>query len=184
MHKKVFVLLLMMLPSIAVAQGTKAPYKGFEKREIKALSSARVHGYLKGKGMGQGLAAEMNHYPGPLHILELSAELGLNKSRALKALDLRYEVYKEATKLGNQIVDKERALDKLFAEQKINNESLEKLIMEIAELKGRLRMVHLRAHLEMKSLLTKEQIDKYGELRGYEGNGESIHFQPCKKHGL
>ena len=40
----------------------------------------------------------------------------------------------------------------------------------IAGLQGRLRAVHLAAHLETRALLSAEQIARYDALRGYAGN--------------
>ena len=37
----------------------------------------------------------------------------------------------------------------------------------LGELQGHLRSVHLTAHLEMRALLTPEQIANYQQLRGY-----------------
>ena len=48
--------------------------------------------------------------------------------------------------------------------------------MGIAQLRGELRLVHLLAHLEMKRVLSRGQIEKYDELRGYGTHG------PIDKH--
>ncbi len=172
MGKTMMILLtLAILPSLSLsfAQGKHSPYAGFEKREIKALSHKKVQGYLTGKGMGLALAAELNHYPGPKHVLELATEINVTEGQVAKALNLRYKMLEEAVPLGKDIVEKERILDKLFAEQKIDERKLRTLILEIAELKGKLRIVHLKTHLKMKQVLSEEQVDKYDELRGYKG---------------
>ena len=72
-------LLLAFLGSGATIVNGAQPssYAGQEKREIKALSSEDVATYLEGKGMGLAKAAELNHYPGPVHVLALGSELGL-----------------------------------------------------------------------------------------------------------
>ena len=49
-----------------------SPYVGLEAREIKALSEEQRQELLDGHGMGLALAAELNHYPGPKHVLELA----------------------------------------------------------------------------------------------------------------
>jgi hypothetical protein len=48
-----------------------------------------------------------------------------------------------AIQLGKQIIQKERELDQLFETESINEESLEKLVGELAVLQGELRLVHL-----------------------------------------
>src|SRR5512140_1710908 len=46
-----------------------SPYAGEEKREIKSLSADVIEQYNQGEGMGMAKAAELNHYPGPRHVL-------------------------------------------------------------------------------------------------------------------
>src|SRR5689334_17464381 len=60
-----------------LADAPVAPYAGQQTRTIKALSPADVAALLKGEGMGMAKAAELNGYPGPLHVLTLSQELKL-----------------------------------------------------------------------------------------------------------
>jgi len=43
-------------------------------------------------------------------------------------------------------------------------------VLAISELRGRLRLAHLNAHLKQKEILTKEQINAYNRLRGYNNN--------------
>ena len=45
------------------------PYAGQQTRTIKALSDQEVSDYVEGRGMGSSKAAELNHYPGPAHVL-------------------------------------------------------------------------------------------------------------------
>jgi len=48
--------------------------------------------------------------------------------------------------------------------------------IEIGELQGRLRAVHLNTHIEMKALLSAEQVAAYDRLRGYSsGPGSKGH---------
>lgn len=176
--KKVFIILgvIIITPCLAFAQSGHSPYAGQEKREIKALSREDIHGYLTGEGMGFAKAAELNHYPGPKHVLELTRELSLERGQ----IDLTQEAYdrmkKEAVSLGTKIVEKEGLLDHLFASGKIDAEKLRKITLEIGTLQGGLRDVHLRAHLEMRQILTPHQIKRYDELRGYQGaTGEHMH---------
>ena len=42
-----------------------SPYAGQEQREIQALSTEEIEGYLSGSGMGLAKAAELNHSPVP-----------------------------------------------------------------------------------------------------------------------
>lgn len=67
--KKITILILSMLVLQVQAIETK-PYAGQQERMIKALSTSEIDGLKKGKGMGLAKAAELNHYPGPRHVLD------------------------------------------------------------------------------------------------------------------
>lgn len=148
-----------------------SPYAGFEQRRIKTLAPHEVSGYLAGEGMGLALAAELNGYPGPKHVMEIVDRLDLNKHQ-LKATQEAFDrMHTEAVKIGTQIVEKEQELNRIFAQETVTETSLKRLAADIARLKGELRYVHLRAHLAMRRILSSEQVQKYNSLRGY-GSGE------------
>jgi hypothetical protein len=54
------------------------PYAGQDTRSIKALSADDVAAIEAGRGWGFAKPAELNGIPGPLHVLELTKELGLS----------------------------------------------------------------------------------------------------------
>src|SRR4030065_1872841 len=60
---------------VYATQPARSPYAGQETRGIKSLSDREVQEYLAGRGMGLAKAAELNNYPGPAHVLELSDRL-------------------------------------------------------------------------------------------------------------
>jgi len=55
----------------------QSPYAGMQTRPIKALSAQQIDDLKAGRGMGLALAAELNGYPGPAHVLRLSDRLAL-----------------------------------------------------------------------------------------------------------
>jgi hypothetical protein len=59
-------------PAAAQHQHGNAPYAGLQQRPVKALSEQQVADLRAGRGMGLALAAELNGYPGPLHVIELA----------------------------------------------------------------------------------------------------------------
>ena len=61
--------------------GAASPYAGLETREIKALSPEQIEDLRAGRGMGLALAAELNGYPGPVHVIELVAPLALSEAQ-------------------------------------------------------------------------------------------------------
>src|SRR5712692_118926 len=169
MKKSFWLTLFLLAPLPAFAQEHHSPYAGQQAREIKALSEDEVQAYLTGQGMALAKAAELNQYPGPLHVLELAPQLQLSEAQKLQTEKIRAAMLSEATSLGQSIVEKERELDALFARGKIDDSKLRAAVGDIARLQGELRTAHLRAHLELKPILTPEQVKRYNELRGYEG---------------
>jgi hypothetical protein len=142
-------------------------HAGKEAREIKALSPEDVAGLLAGEGMGLALAAELNGWPGPRHVLELAEPLGLSAEVVGAVAAVRARMHARATQLGEAVVEAERTLDRRFAHRHIDADVVAELTSEIGRLRGELRAVHLLAHLETTALLTPEQVLRYDELRGY-----------------
>lgn len=171
-----------LLPLLAFAEDRHSPYSGQQIRETKALSTDDINGYLNGEGMGLAKAAELNHYPGPRHVLDLSSELNLSEEQRLKTEKIYNAMHESAVQLGKQIVGKEKELDALFNTGIITDGDLKGIVREIARLQGELRIVHLQAHLEMKQILTKEQIEKYDGLRGY-SSAENLKSHDHHNHG-
>jgi hypothetical protein len=64
----------------ALVSAADTPYAGQQARTIKALSDDEVTALSKGEGMGMAKAAELNGYPGPVHVLALAAQLGLTEA--------------------------------------------------------------------------------------------------------
>lgn len=159
----------------ADVEAALSPYVGEEQREIKALSAEDVSGLLAGEGMGFAKAAELNHYPGPRHVLDDTRELGLAPEQQREAERIFREMKEETVRLGGVVVKKERELDRLFASQRAAAEQVRSLTREIGALTGELRYAHLQAHLQLKGVLTPEQVRRYDELRGYGGEGHLQH---------
>jgi hypothetical protein len=66
-------------------------------------------------------------------------------------------------------------LDQLFARGEITPDRLAAATSAIGELQGRLRSVHLAAHLETRALLDSDQIARYEQLRGYSNPAGPLH---------
>jgi len=151
----------------ASALAADTPYAGQQTRMIKALSDDDIAALRKGEGMGMAKAAELNGYPGPVHVMALAAQLGLTETqlRDVKAIFDRMSA--AAKPPGVDLIAQEQALDQLFAKGEITPHRLIAATAAIAELQGRLRAVHLSAHLETRAVLDAGQIARYQQLRGY-----------------
>ncbi len=156
----------------AGADQAASPYSGMETRRVKALSDDQIADLMAGRGMGLALAAELNSYPGPSHVLELADALGLTDKQASRTKELLHQMKAETIPIGNRIIKEETELDRLFAERKITPTRLAEMTKSIAKAQGALRAAHLRYHLEMAALLTPEQVGRYFELRGYAGRAD------------
>jgi Spy/CpxP family protein refolding chaperone len=113
------------------------------------------------------LAAELNHYPGPRHALDLATALELSSEQVAELTRIRDGMQADARRLGEWIIGRERALDRAFAAGRIDEATLRARVEEIARLGGELRYVHLRAHIAVRRLLTAEQVKRYDAMRGY-----------------
>ena len=162
--------LLVCFASQAVAQQHqhgRSPYAGLQDREIKALSEEQRQQLRDGEGMSLALAAELNHYPGPRHVLELARELALSPQQEDEVRAIERAMRAKAQALGTAIIEKERQLDRAFGRRTITDDTLRELTEEIARLQGDLRYAHLSAHLDVRRVLTEQQVTKYDGLRGY-----------------
>ena len=170
-------MLLIVAGLPADAPQAASPYAGQQARMVKALSPEEVTAYLEGQGMGLAKAAELNHYPGPKHVLELAEGLALSGAQAARVKAAFDAMHAEAVRLGAEVLAAEQALDALFAEGTAAPEPLRAAVGRVARLQGELRAVHLLAHLETRAALSPEQVARYDRLRGY-GEGAAHEHRP------
>ncbi|MEL0113134.1 MAG: hypothetical protein VW835_15490 [Rickettsiales bacterium] len=193
--------LLAALASIpAKAEQTSAPYAGQQDRAIKSLSPEDVSQLLAGQGWGFAKPAELNGFPGPVHLLALKSEIGLSESQTARIDALYREMKAEAQAAGRRFVEAERALDKAFAEGTVDGAALAALVFELLRMKtkgrtnrapercaaerrrGALRLIHLRTHLATLPVLTHHQVQMYNRLRGYGGAGQGTGHHGKHRH--
>lgn len=159
-------LVLALLPLPAAAQPSS--YAGETGRRIKSLSESDISGYLAGRGMGLAKAAELNRHPGPRHVLDLRAELGLTGEQIAALEGFFRTMEAEAKAAGAELVALEAELDRLFAEGRATTEQVNALTAGIGRLQGLVRAAHLNAHVATTAMLTPAQVARYNTLRGYD----------------
>src|SRR5258708_29748480 len=158
----------------AVAQ---TPYAGLQSRSIKALSDQQIADLRAGRGMGLALAAELNGYPGPSHLLELADKLGLSDAQRSSVRNIFETMKAETIPIGERLIAQEAALDRLFADHVITPEKLNAATSEIGATQAELRATHLKYHLSTVAMLEPSQIQRYSALRGYDNGGSQEHHQ-------
>jgi len=164
---KTAAILMSALFFAAAASAADKPYSGLQTRSIKALSDQEIADDLQGQGMGLSKVAELNHYPGPRHVLDQADDLGLSPTQLAKAREIWQAMDVKARALGETIVAKETALETSYSSGAATPAETRAVLDELARLQADLRYTHLSAHLAMRSVLSAEQISRYDALRGY-----------------
>jgi hypothetical protein len=150
-----------------------SPYAGEEANKITSLTDIDIQSLKEGTGVafgGMAKLAELNSYPGPRHIIDLKEELNLDQEQLENITNSYKSMNQQSIQIGEQILTLEEELDLRFKDKTITRENLQNLVSQSASLYGRLRNIHLQAHLESADILTEQQIMKYDELRGYNGD--------------
>jgi hypothetical protein len=167
-----------LIAAACVLAGSQAhaqtqPYAGMQERGVKALSEQQIEDLRKGRGMGLALPAELNGYPGPIHVLELGDQLALSPAQRHRLEDLYAAMKAEAVPLGERLIAEEAHLDRLFAQRTVTANTLAAATSTIGDTQGALRAAHLKYHLSTADLLDAEQIARYAQLRGYGGSPDA-----------
>ena len=150
-----------------------SPYAGQEARNIKALSEVEIASYLEGGGMGFAKPAELNGYPGPMHVVELADALALTAEQRAGSEALMRSHKAEVRVLGKTLIGVEEEIEQLFATRSVNPALLRDVLAKSADLQRRIRESHLATHLTQTALLTQAQIATYSKLRGYDASGKA-----------
>ena len=178
--------LALSLPAAAQHHGPQkgaatapSPYAGEQARAIKSLADSDVANLLSGAGAGFAKAAELNGYPGPVHVIELREQLALSAEQ-LQATQALLAAHKaRARAMGQALVDAERRLDALFAGRRAQPDAVEAATAEVGRLHARLRAEHLNTHLQQTALLRPNQVQAYNQARGYAAGAST----PSADHG-
>ena len=171
-----------LLAPLAASAQSPQPYAGFETRPIKALSEEQIADLRAGRGMGLALTAELNGYPGPVHVIELAQPLGLSDAQRAEVQSLFEAMKAETVPLGRKLIAQEADLDRQFANKTIAEPTLAASIQTIAGTQAALRTAHLKYHLVTLGVLTPAQNRQYAELRGYAGGSHPQHRHGNHRH--
>jgi hypothetical protein len=174
---KAVAIVVSMLALASTAASAQSPYAGMQTRPIKALSAQQIDDLKAGRGMGLALAAELNGYPGPAHVLELSEKLALSPTQRERIQKLFETMKAESTPIGARLIEQESALDQQFASRSITPDGLKDATVKIGMTQAELRNAHLKYHLETAQILSPDQMKQYADLRGYTTDAPAKHHR-------
>ena len=174
---KTIVAAITILVFASSALPAQSPYAGMQTRPIKALSVQQIDDLKAGRGMGLALAAELNGYPGPSHVLELSDRLALSATQKDRVQNLFESMKAESIPIGARLIEQESALDQQFASRSISPDALRDATTKIGVTQAELRNAHLKYHLETAQILSPDQMKQYADLRGYTSNAPGKHHR-------
>jgi hypothetical protein len=169
MKRAAMTVALVLITANSFAQSHQ-PYAGHQARPVKALSEQQTADLRAGRGMSMALPAEINGYPGPLHVIEHARALALTPGQLTHMQRLYGEMKGEAIALGERLIAQETELDRQFSDRTVTGATLVQGTAEIGKTQGELRATHLRYHLLTVEVLTSEQLHRYAVLRGYSGS--------------
>jgi hypothetical protein len=177
------------ISSSATSSSQISPYAGQELRYIKSLSDKDIQSLQNGTGEafgGMAKPAELNGYPGPRHVLDMTSELQLTDGQRMEIERIYQNMSSNAKDIGAAIIAIEQDMDRGFANKTITEENLKLMLDKSADLFGQLRFVHLSAHLDTVQMLTIEQVQMYNMMRGYDsgsaGNTSSTSNDDSSSH--
>ncbi len=131
---------LAVLTSAQAQLAPALPYSGWEHLCVKALSNEQIADLCAGRGMSLAMPAELNGYPGPVHVLELGDQLRLTWEQRAHIQELHAAILAETIPLGERLIGQEAG---------------------IGATQGVLRLAHLRYHISTLDVLAPEQVRRY-----------------------
>jgi Spy/CpxP family protein refolding chaperone len=123
---------------------------------------------LKGEAAGQNMVAENNGYPSPQKIVSLKDQIGLTKDQLKKIKEIVTNLPISAVVKGQEIIDAEEELNKLFESGTVSEKTLRIKLERIGKMRAELRFVHLQIYLKEKQILTAKQWERLKELKASE----------------
>lgn len=110
--------------------------------------------------------AEVNNYPDPSKVIEISKPLKLTPAQLNKLTTIKSSLEFKAKEMDKFINQQEKKLNDLFASGKAEEGSIIYYTNKLGLYEGELRNAYLQAHLKTRYVLTPVQLKKYNELEG------------------
>jgi hypothetical protein len=158
-----FAIAFLFLSAAVKAQSTIDTVK---RSPVRTITYAQYQAYLKG-GAGDDLAlvATVHHYPMPEKVLKLKKELNLSPAQVKNLTDINTHMHRLRVQVGGSIIDNEKTIDLLFAQNNVDNGNLIFYINRYGAYQGELRNAILQACIATKKELTPEQMKLFDTLQ-------------------
>lgn len=160
-------LAMISMPTTAQHVHESSSYAHSRGAEVTSLTDEEVRALRQGEGMGLARAAELNHFPGPRHLLDLASDLDLSEVQIRRIRAIHDRMKSQAVAKGEDIIKVEKHLAELFASGDPSTRKLTQVTEHLGAMRGQLQAIHLLAHIEAAKELSAGQIREYDRLRGY-----------------
>jgi hypothetical protein len=162
MIKTLFVIAFMSISCIVKAQSTDT----VKHSPVRNLTYDQYQGYLKGTyGDDMAYVAEVHHYPLPEKVLKFKKELDLSPEQVKKLTDINTHLHKLRVQIGGSIIENEKTLDLMFAQNTIDDGTLIYYTNRHGLYQGELRNAMLQACMATKKAITPEQMKLFDTLQ-------------------
>ncbi len=160
-------LAMISMPTQAQHVHESSSYAHSRGAEVTSLTDEEVRALRQGEGMGLARAAELNHFPGPRHLLDLASDLELSDAQVRRIRAIHDRMKSQAVAKGEDIIMAEKHLANLFASGDPTAQQMTQVTEHLGAMRGQLQAIHLLAHIEAARELSAGQIREYDKLRGY-----------------
>ena len=157
--RAVLIVLTVVAGAVAAqaSDGAIQPYDVKKGRPETSLSPDDLAQIEAGQGWGLAKPAELNGYPGPAHVLELSDELKLSDAQR-QEIEVIFKAMKAAAiAAGKLYIDAERKVDEVFRSGSARPDQLSGAAMSAGKRLAALRVVHLEADITTAALISTNQ---------------------------
>jgi len=141
------------------------PYAGRPVGEQQTISPREIHAYLQARGIGFASGNELDGYPSPSAVLALESDLSLTGEQRMLTRSLVDSTDAAAIRIGQLLIEQERKIDQLFTSNTLTAEAIQVPLTQIGSLTTKIRTFFAEAHLVQRRILSREQIDRYVQLR-------------------
>jgi len=108
--------------------------------------------------------AEKNLFP-PRMLLKFQDKIGLTEDQVIKIKKMQDLFHESLIRRNADIRIKELKLNSYLEEPQVNRKKLDNMIREVAAMKTDMKIAHLNHLLDVKSILTADQLTKIEELK-------------------